>query len=108
MKETVYHKLVRDRIPQIIREQGQECETRILSQDEYLLMLDAKLQEEMQEYLEKHDPEEMGDLLEVIRALALAHGSSMADVERIRAEKARMRGGFEKRILLEEVEEREE
>lgn len=108
MAKKVYHKLVRDKIPDIIRAQGNMCKTRILTDEEYLAMLDLKLQEEMQEYLEKHDPEEMADLLEVIRALALAHGSSMADVERIRAEKARMRGGFEQRILLEEVEEREE
>lgn len=105
MKETVYHKLVRDRIPQIIREQGQECETRTLSQDEYLLMLDAKLQEEMQEYLEKHDPEEMADLLEVCYALMAAHGHSPAEIESIRLEKQQKRGGFYQRILLEKVKE---
>jgi len=108
MAKKVYHKLVRDKIPDIIRAQGNMCKTRILTDEEYLAMLDLKLQEEMQEYLEKHDLEEMADLMEVIRAQLAARGSSMEEVERIRAEKTRMRGGFEQRILLEDVEEREE
>ena len=49
--------------------------------------------------------EELADLLEVIRAVALARGSSMEEVEQIRIKKAEKRGGFEKRILLETVME---
>ena len=107
MKTTVYHKLVRDRIPEIIRESGKNCTTSVLEMADYIAMLDAKLNEELLEYQESKSMEELADLLEVIRAAAAARGSSIEEVERIRKEKATKRGGFEKRILLLEVRENE-
>ena len=68
-------------------------------------MLDAKLDEELAEYHKDQNIEELADLLEVIRAVTVARGYSLEDLERVRAEKAAKRGGFEKRILLKEVYE---
>ncbi len=99
----VYNKLVRDKIPEIIQTSGKTCSTEILSEDEYLRMLDAKLDEELQEYYKDQNIEELADLLEVIRAAAIARGYAPEELERVRAEKAEKRGGFEKRILLKEV-----
>ena len=107
MKKTVYHKLVRDRIPEIIEQAGQVCSCSVLSDEDYLKMLDEKLNEELAEYQESKSMEELADLLEVMRAVAAARGSSMEEVEKIRKEKAAKRGGFEKKILLEEVVEEE-
>ena len=101
MKE--YHKLVRDEIPRIIEESGKRCEVTVLTEEEYLRMADRKLQEELNEYLESGDIEELADLLEVLRAAAKARGSSIEQVEEIRVRKARERGGFEKRLCLEKV-----
>ena len=103
--ERQYNKLVRDRIPEIIRASGKTCTTEILSAEEYLRMVDAKLDEELAEYHEDQNIEELADLLEVIRAAAIARGYTIEDLERVRAEKATKRGGFEKRILLKEVYE---
>ena len=51
-----YNKLVRDRIPEIIENSGKTCVTEILSDEDYLRMLDAKLDEELAEYnLKKSD-----------------------------------------------------
>ena len=61
-----YHKLVRDKIPQIIEESGKACKTRILSREEYRKMLDEKLEEELAEYQESKSLEELADLLENI------------------------------------------
>ena len=47
MKTTVYRKLVRDRIPEIIEQAGQKCVCSVLSGDEYLKMLDEKLNEDI-------------------------------------------------------------
>ena len=105
MKTTVYRKLVRDRIPEIIEQSGQTCVCSVLSGDEYLKLLDEKLNEELAEYQESKSMEELADLLEVIRAVALARGSSFEQVEELRRLKAEKRGGFEKKILLEEVVE---
>ena len=104
-KVTKYNKLVRDRIPEIIESSGKSCTTEVLSTEEYLRMIDAKLDVELAEYHEDQNIEELADLLEVIRAAAIARGYSLEDLERVRAEKAAKRGGFEKRILLKDVVE---
>ena len=99
----VYNKLVRDKIPAIIESGGQSCTTRVLSDEAYLRMVDAKLDEELAEYHKDQNIEELADLLEVIRAAAIARGYTLEQLEQIRAEKAAKRGGFEKKILLKEV-----
>ena len=103
-----YPKLVRDGIPALIAASGQSCVTRIMDNEEYIRELRAKLHEEMQEYLQEENDgqalEELADLLEVIRALALTHGGDSDVLEGIRAAKAESRGGFKDRILLLQVE----
>ena len=103
MKKTVFRKLVRDRIPEMIEQAGQTCSYSVLSDEDYLEMLDEKLNEELAEYQESKSMEELADLLEVMKAVAIARGSSPGEVEEIRRLKADQRGGFEKKIFLEEV-----
>ena len=40
--KTIYNKLVRDRIPEIIDADGKRCVTEILDDGKYLEMIDAK------------------------------------------------------------------
>jgi predicted house-cleaning noncanonical NTP pyrophosphatase (MazG superfamily) len=103
-----YHKLVRDRIPEIIEASGKNCKIEILSDEEYLRMVDAKLDEELAEYHKDQNIEELADLMEVIYAAAIARGYTIEQLEQVRAEKAAKRGGFQKRILLKEVIGQEE
>ena len=98
-----YNKLVRDRIPEIIEASGKNCVTEILSDADYLELLDAKLDEELAEYHKDQNVEELADLLEVIYAAAKARGYTLEQLEVVRAEKASKRGAFEKKILLKEV-----
>ena len=98
-----YHKLVRDRIPEIIESAGKKCICTELSDDEYIAMLDAKLNEELAEYHKDQNIEELADLLEVIYAATKARGYSIEDLEKVRAEKAEKRGNFDKKILLKKV-----
>ena len=98
-----YNKLVRDRIPEIIEASGNTCITEILSDEDYLRMLDAKLDEELAEYHADQNIEELADLMEVIQACAVARGYSVEELEQVRAKKAAKRGGFERKILLKEV-----
>ena len=99
-----YNKLVRDRIPEIIEASGHKCETRVLSDDEYLVELKSKLQEEVNEYLESGSVEELADIIEVVHSLSAQSGSSIESVEEIRSNKANERGGFKEKILLKTVE----
>ena len=102
----MYYKLVRDKIPEIIAASGKECDTEILSEEEYLKMVDAKLDEELAEYHKDQNIEELADLLELIYAATIARGYSLEELEQVRAEKAAKRGCFEKKILLKEVLEK--
>ena len=102
----VYNKLVRDKIPEIIEADGKECKTRILSNDEYIAALEAKLNEEVAEYQTDKNLEEMADVLEVLQAICMARGYSLAELEAVRAKKVEKRGGFKEKILLEYVEEK--
>ena len=100
----VYNKLVRDKIPEIIFENDRKtCKTRVLDTDEYLKELNIKLQEELKEYLESGDVEELADLEEVLRAILDVKNVSYEEFENIRKAKADKRGAFAKRIFLESV-----
>lgn len=92
-------------MPEIIEASGKTCITEILSDEDYLKMVDAKLDEELAEYHQDQTLEELADLLEVIRAAAVARGYTLDDLERVRAEKAKKRGTFQHKILLKEVAE---
>lgn len=98
-----YHKLVRDRIPEIIKADGKTCTWETLSQEDYIRLLDEKLNEELSEYQESKSLEELADLLEVMQAVVQARGWTLEELEQVRADKAAKRGGFEKKILLKEV-----
>lgn len=98
-----YHKLVRDKIPEIIEKQGKTCITEVLSQEAYLQMVDEKLNEELDEYQESKSLEELADLLEVMEAAVKARGYTWDDLTAVRDEKRQKRGGFQNRILLKEV-----
>ena len=101
-----YSKLVRDRIPEIIKASGKSCVTEILSDEAYLRLLDAKLDEELAEYHSDQNIEELADLLEVIYAAAMARGYTLEQLESVRAAKAEKRGAFANKILLKEVIEK--
>ena len=105
MTVKTYNKLVRDKIPAIIEATGAACETEILSNTDYLRLLDAKLDEELAEYHQDQNIEELADLMEVIHACAKARGYTVAELEAVRAEKAAKRGGFDRKVLLKTVTE---
>jgi len=93
-------KLVRDKIPEIIRAQGETPSTRVADGVEYRELLLAKLSEEVGEFLDSDcDPLELADVLEVVMALADGLGIGQQELERLRAEKAAQRGGFSQRIV---------
>jgi predicted house-cleaning noncanonical NTP pyrophosphatase (MazG superfamily) len=98
-----HNKLVRDRIPEIIAEHGERPVTRSLNDVEYRQELKRKLHEEIEEFGQSDTLEELTDILEVVYALATIKNASPEQLESMRREKRKTRGGFDKRILLIET-----
>jgi len=97
------NKLVRDRIPEIIRDNNQVPVTHVAEEKEYWKKLREKLQEEVNEFLEAPNEEELADIMEVVFALGKAMGTDRERLETLRKKKHGERGGFENRIILDET-----
>ncbi len=100
-----YNKLVRDKIPKIIKSKGIIPITHIASDEEYPQKLRAKLQEEVDEFLEDNNEEELTDILEVIYALCDLYNFDKNKLEQLRKDKVEKRGGFKDKIILDETKE---
>ena len=105
--EKIYNKLVRDKIPEIIENDGEKPIVRVLNDNEYKKELEKKLKEEYEEFLiaEKKSErlEELADMLEVIRTLALLEDEDIQFIIDIMDKKREKRGGFTKKIFLEKT-----
>ncbi len=98
-----YNKLVRDRIPEIIRQSGNECELSVLSDVEYCQALRVKLLEEAKEVAEAEGEDlvtELADLYEVIDALMASYGIAGDRVLAEQVKRREARGGFAQKIML--------
>lgn len=100
-----YNKLVRDKIPQVIEAAGKKFDVRKADREEHYKLLEAKLQEEVKEFLEDKNLEELADVMEVLFGLAENMGYSEENLIKKRLEKKEERGGFKEGIVLERVYE---
>lgn len=100
----IYNKLVRDKIEEIMISNGAKPITRILSDEEYLKELNKKLLEEVKEYLESGEIEELADIEEVILAILNVKEKTKENLEEIRKNKVLKRGAFNKKLFLEREE----
>jgi len=98
-------KLVRDKIPKIIKDSGKSCVYHVAAPVEYEARLYEKLREELDEFIEAPSYEEAADMWEVFRAICEMHSLSLLTVESVAREKEKKRGAFEDRIILEVVNE---
>ena len=98
-------KLVRDKIPAMIKKSGEKPQIRILEEAEYRRCLEAKLDEEVAEFHAEQNVEELADILEVVLALTKADGRSENELFAICRAKRDARGGFDDKILLLQVDE---
>ena len=97
-------KLIRDKIPQIIRDSGKTCVAYIATPEEYKYFLREKLKEEMNELLVEPCAEEFADLIEVVNAYAASLGITQEQLKDTGRNKRVERGAFDCGIILEQVE----
>ena len=95
-----YNKAIRDKIPEIIQKDGHSCNVKTLSDEKFLEHLEKKLSEEVAEYQNDKNSEELADILEVIYRIAQLKGVSKEELEKIRIKKSEERGGFDKNLFL--------
>jgi len=96
-------KLVRDKIPEIIRKKGLVPVIHIATDEEYWQKLKEKLQEEISEFIKDSNEEELADILEVVYAVCDYKRFDIKEIEKLRKKKARERGAFSGRIILDET-----
>lgn len=105
-----FNKLVRDKIPEIIKSNNEIPTTRVLDDKEYKEELLRKLLEECNEVInastKEETLEEIADTLEVLDSLIKLNNSSLEEVRKIQDDKRKKRGGFEKRLYLIKTEEK--
>jgi predicted house-cleaning noncanonical NTP pyrophosphatase (MazG superfamily) len=96
----IYNKAIRDKIPEIIKLSGKNCDVKKLNDSEFLVELEKKLIEELTEYQESKDVEELADMLEVIYRISELRGITSNELENIKNEKAKKRGKFNDNLFL--------
>jgi predicted house-cleaning noncanonical NTP pyrophosphatase (MazG superfamily) len=101
-----YNKLVRDNIPNVIEKNNGKADYTILSDDEYIIELDKKLNEEIAEYQESKSIDEIADVLEVLLAICKARGFTEQELMDVKAKKAEKNGAFNHKIYLKTVEQK--
>lgn len=97
-----YNKLVRDKIPEYIKSKGGTPITHIANDKEYWEKLKEKLQEEVNEFSESETIEEMADIQEVIDIMCSYKKFNKRKLGSAKKKKVKERGGFNKKIILEE------
>ena len=103
-KNMIYNKLVRDKIPEIIKQDNHHPKIHIASNEEYWQKLKEKLTEEVIEFIKESNEEEFVDILEVLHAISDFKQFNKRYVNQIKAEKTEKRGRFIDKIILETVE----
>lgn len=98
-----YNKLIRDKIPEIIKQDGKLPITHVAENEEYWQKLKEKLKEEVDEFLENSTEKELADILEVIYAICDFKKIDKEKLEITRKNKAEQRGGFKDKIILDEI-----
>lgn len=98
-----YNKLVRDKIPEILIQEGLSPKTHLASEAEYWWKLKDKLKEEVEEFLKDSNEEELADILEVIDAICIYKNINKQNLEAIKKQKAEQKGSFNNKIILEEA-----
>lgn len=109
MAKIIYNKLVRDNIPEIIKAENKEPIIKILNDEDFIVELFKKLEEESEELIQAKGnnsemEKEIGDIYEVIDAIIDYYNLDKEAINKLKQERKIKRGGFAKKIFLQSAE----
>ncbi len=109
MKKVIkYNKLIRDRILEIIKTDGEKPYSRVLNKNEYLKEIKKKIAEEAKELVKaegkKEIINEIVDIQELIDVIISELGLTKSQIKKKQKIKNKKRGGFKKRLFLIKTE----
>ena len=99
-----YNKLVRDKIPEIIKRDNKEPVIHLAEDKEYSEKLIEKLKEEVNEFAESLDEKEFVDILEVMEAISKFEDFDVKELDKLKKDKSEKRGKFDKKIILDRID----
>lgn len=103
-----FNKMIRDHLPQMMQSTGINVVSHEMNEDEYVQRLKSKLVEEVDEVCTAITPkdvsEEIGDVLEVLKALALHHHLDFSQVVALAEQKTLQKGGFSNPVCIDYIE----
>ena len=109
MSRKIYNKLIRDKIPEIIKVDKRNPKIRIMDDEEYRQELFNKVIEEAKELIRtngktKEMIKEIGDIYEVIDTIIKTYDLNKDEIKEVQDKRRFERGGFEKKLFLEYVD----
>lgn len=100
----IYNKLIRDKVPEMLKMEGKTPSVHIANDEEFWIKLKEKLVEETGEFFNKISEEELAEVLEILDKICMFKGMNKREIEFERKYKAKEKGGFNKRFILEEID----
>ena len=95
-----YNKLVRDKIPEIIKEAGKSCICHQVTGDSLITYAHKKLREEIDEFLDDPCAEEAADIMEIFHFICDLHDIRDSQIMATGTAKRVTKGGFNDGTVL--------
>ncbi len=109
MRRKIYNKLIRDKIPEIIKKNKAVPKVLVLNAKQFKIALKEKLIEEAKELLaaktNKEILNELADIFELLESIALNNNITMNQIKKQKEKKKKEQGGFDKKLFLKYVDE---
>ncbi|MBC3803140.1 hypothetical protein GH808_01605 [Acetobacterium fimetarium] len=100
-----YNKLVRDKVPEIIRESGRACEYKILGQSEIRTALKDKLLEKAQVFMNSPSEDELSDIYELLETIVEAFDYEPLHIDYLKIQNKENKGSYSEKVFLISVDD---